>query len=130
MVGLIWFVQIVHYPLFDRVGGTGFAVYEKTHQRLTTWVVGPLMLLELATAAGLLVSALRSQSASLPWAAAGALLLAGIWATTFLLSVPQHQKLAQGFDARAHARLVTTNWLRTLGWTARGGIALWLAAGF
>ena len=25
MVGLIWFVQVVHYPLFSRVGAVGFA---------------------------------------------------------------------------------------------------------
>ena len=24
MVGLIWFVQVVHYPLFEKVGAGGF----------------------------------------------------------------------------------------------------------
>ena len=50
MVGLIWFVQIVHYPLFSRVGEEAFQRYETDHQRLTTWVVGPPMLAEFATA--------------------------------------------------------------------------------
>ena len=44
MVGLIWFVQVVHYPLFDQVGRDGFRQYEQSHQRLTTLVVAPLML--------------------------------------------------------------------------------------
>ncbi len=26
MVGLIWFVQVVHYPLFGHVGGEGFVL--------------------------------------------------------------------------------------------------------
>ena len=45
MVGVIWFVQVVHYPLFSRVGGEGFALYSKAHSRLTTYV-GPPMLVE------------------------------------------------------------------------------------
>ena len=50
MVGVIWFVQVVHYPLFAKVGSEGFAPYSKTHSRLTSYVVGPPMLLEAATA--------------------------------------------------------------------------------
>jgi hypothetical protein len=36
-----------------------------------------------------------------------------------------HNALANGFDAQAHARLVDTNWIRTLAWTARGIFALY-----
>ena len=50
MVGLIWFVQIVHYLLYAQVGRTEFRRYEMDHQRLTTLVVAPLMLCELVTA--------------------------------------------------------------------------------
>ncbi len=46
MVGVIRFVQVVHYPLFSRVGGEGFALYSEAHSRLTTHVVGPPMLVE------------------------------------------------------------------------------------
>lgn len=38
--GLIWFVQIVHYPLFDRVKKADFAGYEQQHVRKTGWEVG------------------------------------------------------------------------------------------
>ena len=44
MVGIIWFVQVVHYPLFARVGSRGFILYSKAHSRLTTYVVGLPML--------------------------------------------------------------------------------------
>lgn len=50
MVGLIWFVQIVHYPLFAYVGAEKFIAYEAAHARLTTWVVAPPMLTEALTA--------------------------------------------------------------------------------
>ena len=42
------------------------------------------------------------------------------------LSVPQHAVLARGFDADAHASLVTTNWVRTVAWSARGLMLLWI----
>ena len=44
MVGVIWFVQVVHYLLFSLVGGEGFALYSEAHSRLTTYVVGPPIL--------------------------------------------------------------------------------------
>ena len=40
MVGLIWFVQVVHYPLMAKVGVQGYETYQQAHMRLTTWVVG------------------------------------------------------------------------------------------
>ena len=43
MTGLIGLVQVVHYPLFERVGEQTFAPYEQAHQRLTTWVVASAM---------------------------------------------------------------------------------------
>jgi hypothetical protein len=49
MVGVIWFVRVVHYPLFEQVGKAAFAAYETAHARLTTWVVAPTMLVEALT---------------------------------------------------------------------------------
>lgn len=46
MVGVIWFVQVVHYPLFPRVGPEKFSLYLEAHSRLTTYVVGSPMLVE------------------------------------------------------------------------------------
>ena len=54
LVGLIWTIQVVHYPLFAAVGTDRFVAYEASHARLITLVVGPVMLVEAATA-GLLV---------------------------------------------------------------------------
>lgn len=119
MIGLIWFVQIVHYPLFDRVGREAFPAYERHHQRRTTWVVAPPMMMELVSA--MLIVAGRPGS-SLAWT--GAALVLGIWLSTAMLQVPLHARLAGAFDVRGHTILVQTNWLRTLMWTARGGIAL------
>jgi hypothetical protein len=124
LTGLIWIVQVVHYPLFASVGRDGFASYESAHARLITLVVGPAMLLELAAAVVLAFA----RPASVPaWAAwTGLALVAAIWVSTFLVQVPLHGTLAGGFDAEAHARLVATNWFRTAAWTARAVLAGWL----
>ena len=122
MTGVIWFVQVVHYPLFARTGAAGFADYERDHARRTGWVVGPAMMLEL-----LLALALAARGGMAAWA--GLALLAVIWLSTALVQVPLHRRLQGGFDAAAHRRLVRTNWLRTAAWTLRAALALRLAAG-
>lgn len=121
MFGLIWFVQIVHYPLFHQVGRDEFVAYELRHQRLTTIVVAPLMIGEMATALALLF--LESELRWI-WSLVGFGLVLLIWFSTLCLQMPCHRKLEGGYDADAVCRLVNTNWLRTLAWTARVGIAI------
>ena len=124
MVGVIWFVQVVHYPLFARVGPPDFSDYSIRHTRLTGLVVGPPMLLEAATAVALVVWTPPGISVSLAWT--GLLLVAGIWLSTALLQAPRHTALGRGFDPAAHRFLVTSNWLRTVLWSLRGLVVLCL----
>ena len=118
MVGVIWFVQVVHYPLFAAVGAADSRAYAAEHGRRTTWVVAAPMLAELGT--GLALVWRRPAVMPAAWAWLGVALLAAVWASTAGLQVPRHAELAAGFDARAHRRLVRGNWLRTAAWTARG----------
>lgn len=124
MVGLIWFVQVVHYPLFAAVGEDKFVEYEDHHQRLTTWVVGPGMLVELVSGMLLALTAADSRSAMILWVSLG--LLAIIWLSTALVQIPCHRQLSTGFNASAHRRLVRSNWLRTVAWTGRGVLIMLL----
>ena len=126
MTGLIWCIQIVHYPLFAQVGREGFAAYEAAHSSLITPVVGLPMLIELATA-GLLLF-FRAPAIRLSEAVIGLLLVVVVWLSTMFLQVPQHNILSAGFDAAAHQFLVNSNWLRTIAWSLRGGLALWMTA--
>jgi hypothetical protein len=77
MVGVIWFVQIVHYPLFSSVGEAAFSEYERHHARRTGWVVAVPMLLELGTA----IAMVWVIGGALAWWAepAGGRLVAGLW---------------------------------------------------
>ena len=123
MWGVIWTVQVVHYPLFARVGAASWMEYHAGHTRLMTYVVLPAMVTELGTAGLLAVARPAWLSPPLLWAGFACAVLT--WAVTFFVSVPLHDTLGRGFDAQAIARLVATNWLRTGFWTAHTLILLW-----
>ncbi|QDT72703.1 hypothetical protein [Lacipirellula limnantheis] len=125
MTGLIWFVQVVHYPLFAAAGAGEYADYQRRHMSRTTWVVGPPMLIEAATA--LLLFAFRPAHVA-TWQLAIALaLLALIWLSTIFFQVRCHDALCRGFDPAAHRRLVATNWIRTAAWSLRSALVLLMA---
>ena len=117
LAGLIWTIQLVHYPLFARVGSSAFPAYHADHTTMITWLVGPLMLIELGACAASLVAPHPSLPPRVAWFGISCVAIA--WATTAFASVPAHEQLRSGFDPAIHARLVGTNWLRTLAWTAR-----------
>ena len=124
MTGIIWFVQIVHYPLFGKVGATSFHAYEQSHLHRTTIVVAPLMLTEAITALVLLW--ICPITIPLEAVVAGLLLVLLVWASTFFTQVPIHGKLSKSFDAVTHRRLVQWNWVRTIGWSARSVLICWI----
>lgn len=126
MVGVIWFVQIVHYPLFAGVGERDFAAYSTNHSRLTGFVVGPPMLVEAATAVALVAAPPAGVPAVLP--ISGLVLLAVVWLSTAFFQSPQHRTLGGGFDAASQRFLVRSNWLRTACWSVRGCLVLGMVA--
>lgn len=121
LAGLIWTIQVVHYPLLTQVGREGYCAYHARHMWLITWVAGPLMLAE-AGSAGLLLW-LREWSA-LFLASLAPLLI--IWISTLAHQVPAHDRLTNGYDESAIRRLVRTNWFRTWGWSARALLVIML----
>lgn len=123
MTGLIWLIQIVQYPLMSEVGEGAFVQYERAHCDRITPIVLPLMTAELLGAAFLVWRPVPGHSGMLV-AAFAALLL--IWASTFFLQVPLHNRLCQAFDAELHRQLVLTNWIRTVLWSARSAMMFWI----
>jgi len=118
MTGLIWFVQVVHYPLFGKVGTGNFTTYESHHTMRTGWVVAPVMLLELASTSLLL---LYRPHFIRPYEAIVLVLLTiGVWASTFFIQVPLHGTLIGGMDLESIRKLVSSNWIRTILWTGEG----------
>jgi hypothetical protein len=127
MVGVIWIVQLVHYPLLALVGHDRSMEVAVRHQRAISFVVGPPMAVEGITTLALLGTRPDSVPVWLPWA--GAVSLAVALGCTVLLSVPRHARMAANPDPVVGAELVRTNWPRTVAWTAHGLITaamLWL----
>ena len=122
MVGVIWFVQLVHYPLLAMIGMDRAAEIAVEHQRRTGWVVALPMAAEGLTTLWLL--ARRPAGVFWLWPLLGAALLAVALGCTVLLSVPLHGEMATRPTVDTGHRLVRTNWPRTLAWSLRGVVVL------
>lgn len=122
MTGVIWVIQLVHYPMFDAVDrgvdDDGWRRFGDRHRRSISLVVGPFMLAEGVTGLWLAAAPPGDVGRLLPLVALA--LMAVAYGTTALVSVPLHERLTERFDADAHRRLVGTNWIRTVAWTGRG----------
>ena len=117
LVGLIWTIQLVQYPGFAHVGAAEFSRFHQHHSARITWVVAPLMAGELLTGLALVGGQPTGMSQGLWWA--GLALIGVNWAQTAFVAVPLHKRLSGG-DVEAQRRLVATNWIRTVAWSARG----------
>ncbi len=133
MVGVIWVIQVVHYPIFDAVdrgeGDEAWVRFGDRHRASISFVVGPFMAAEGVTGLWIVAAPPGDASRVLPLIALG--LMAVAYGVTAFVSVPLHERLTHSFDADAHRRLVATNWWRTAAWTLRGlvlGVLLVVAA--
>jgi len=127
MVGLIWTIHYVHYPLFANVGESTYASFQAAHvERIGKLLFVP-WLTEGITLIGVLALAflggqkvLRVPAVINGAAMAVVLVISGLW------SAPAHAKLADGFDTSIHDQLMTVNLIRTLAWTVCGICAIWM----
>lgn len=126
LTGVIWFVQVVHYPLFHHVDRAQYGRFQRAHEARTTRIVGPAMAVELVAAIAL--TTLGWNRLAHPSLILGLLLLAVIWLSTALLQVPRHRVLEAGYDPQAHRFLTTSNWVRTGAWSTRSALAVLLFA--
>lgn len=126
MVGLIWMVQIVHYPLLAIIGTDRASDIAREHQRRTGNVVGPPMLVEGLSTLALLVWLPDDVWWWLPWL--NGIFLAVALGCTVFLSVPLHEKMAKHPDNTVGRQLVVTNWPRTIAWSARGIVCVIMLA--
>ena len=129
MVGLIWTIHTVHYPLFAHVGESTYVAFQSQHVDR----IGKLLFLPWLTegitllAISVLVFFGNQRNLRLPAFLNGvgmaiALIISGFW------SAPAHGDLADGFNAAVHDRLMTANLVRSLAWTLCGVCAKWIVA--
>ena len=118
MTGVIWFVQIVHYPLFILISPAQFTTYEAAHIKKTGYVVAPVMLLEMTTYLSLCFFPFETFNQTLLFYLSGLFLLL-LWCLTFFVQAKQHARLIQAYNRKIILALVRLNWWRCLLWTGR-----------
>ena len=114
LTGVIWTIQIVHYPSFHYIDKLSFTNFHNFHERRISIIVMPLMLIELITSIALYIHNMWSIIFALN------LLIVGlIWCSTFFVQVPIHSILSEKKDKNLIEKLVNTNWIRTFLWSMR-----------
>ena len=115
MVGVIWIIQLVHYPSFHFIELKQYTTFQRFHMSRISYVVIPAMLTELFTLILIIISMDQIDTLVL----ASAILLIFIWLITAVFFSGVHQKLTLGYDQTVVDKLVKLNWGRTLLWTLR-----------
>ena len=114
LTGVIWTIQIVHYPSFHYIDKLSFTNFHNFHERRISIIVMPLMLIELITSIALYIHNMWSIIFAL-----NLLIVALIWCSTFFVQVPIHSILSEKKDKNLIEKLVNTNWIRTFLWSIR-----------
>jgi hypothetical protein len=121
---VIWTIQLVHYPSFLYVDKQRFQDFSKFHADAITPIVLPLMFVELISACVLLVNSENYGSYSTN-CCINVASIAAIWAWTFVVSVPCHERLsAKGWHEPTVVWLINSNWIRTVLWSMRSAVLL------
>jgi hypothetical protein len=115
MTGVIWIIQLLHYPSFEFFMEEDFSSKMKWHQNRISWVVIPAMICELGT--GIYISWNLGFS-DLVWNF-NLGLIALTWISTGLLQGPTHGHLLRGKDLSRLKFLQLTNWIRVVLWSLR-----------
>jgi|GEM_PF-775468 len=125
MVGFMTTVQLVIYPQFRKVAELDFAAHVSSHGQ---GIVLPLLVFAPAEVLlGLLVWLRAPSGTERTVAFVAGLLLVVAWTATAVWYGPLHGRLAnEPYDATRISQLISTNWVRTVIWGARGLLATWL----
>ena len=116
-VGLIWTIQLVHYPSMRFIPKERFVEYHNFHSIRISFLAMPLMLTELGTS--LMLFYQNYNNAIQTIFLINLVIVVLIWLSTFLIQVPLHNALSKEKQSEKLSKLICTNWIRTILWTAR-----------
>lgn len=125
--GVIWVLQLNHYPLYAKVGEREFRDYLTAHNgRILLPIVLPGSAAFVGSALLLWQRPVEIPSWSV-WTLVA--INAAILLSTVFVQGPAHNCLARdGYSENLIRRIITTNWLRTVAWTINGLLLLWMTA--
>lgn len=122
-VGVIWFMQVLEYPLFAYVGEEAFPSFHAQHNRRLPGVVFLPMLVAFASTVTLLFVRPAVVPRWLVWL--GVFFVGVVLASSFTLLIPRHMRLTRGgYSLEVVRELVRFNWIRTVAWTLHALVLL------
>ena len=124
LTGLIWCIQSIHYPLFHLVDREKFCDFARQYQKRVSLVLAPFLVMECFFAILMLTVARAGECRILTFILFALLLV--IWLSTFCLQIPEHTALSKEFSHKNLRKLILTNWIRTIVWSLRSILLLWL----
>ncbi|MDC0630613.1 hypothetical protein OAP42_00795 [Candidatus Marinimicrobia bacterium] len=117
MVGVIWIVQLVHYPTFLFIDEQKSYDFQKFHMSRISYIVMPAMTTELFSGIYIYIYSNMAIDSNLFLLALTILIIN--WIITALVFVKMHNKLLINYKIEIISLLVKWNWLRTLLWSVR-----------
>ena len=117
MVGVIWIVQLVHYPTFLFIDEQKSYDFQKFHMSRISYIVMPAMTTELFSGIYIYIYSNMAIDSNLFLLALTILIIN--WVITALVFVKMHNKLLINYKIEIISLLVKWNWLRTLLWSVR-----------
>ena len=115
MVGVIWVIQLLHYPSFHFVQKSDYPKFQQFHMSRISLIVIPAMIIEFITGILMLQFGFSSNFLFI----SSLVILITIWGITFIFFTKMHQVLISGYNEIIVNRLISINWSRTLLWSLR-----------
>ncbi len=113
LLGIILLTQFVNYPLFKKINND-FVFYHADYTNRMSYVVAPIMTFELLTVT---IIFFNNPVTSLTLIILLTTIL--IWASTFFIQVPIHNKIGYKKDIHKINRLIKSNLIRTSLWSVK-----------
>ena len=120
MIGVISITQLITYPSFLEIDKTKFIDFHNKYVKTISFIAVPAMILELLTLVymNIYISNLILMKSLL--------VLIMLWLITFIIIVPIHNQLSKKFDEEKVISLIRYNWIRTVLWTSKIFIILYI----
>ena len=113
LLGLIWIIQIVHYPTYLYIDNNKRILFQNFHTKTISYIVAPVMIIELISSFLILINQVNLQNIVI------LIIPVLIWLSTFCISVPIHKNINKSNFEMLAKKLIKTNWIRTILWTIK-----------
>ena len=116
MLGVIWTMQLLHYPSFHFVSKANYRSFQEFHIKRITFIVAPAMLIEAISGSLCLIYIIDDIE---NFFVISLILLVVIWLMTAFIFSKLHQNLLDGYSKIIINKLIRLNWIRSLLWSFR-----------